>query len=50
MIYRSPSRRKHLTHHWSEPLAALLSRCDIMEVFSMLMTLAVAMGRSVLVR
>jgi hypothetical protein len=39
-----------LTNHWSEPLAALLIRVETIEVFAMLITLAVAIRRSFLVR
>jgi hypothetical protein len=37
---------KNLTNHWSEPLAAVLSRSDFMREFSMFATLAIASGRS----
>jgi hypothetical protein len=36
-----------LTNHWSEPLAVLLIRFDIMRNFPMFATLALASGRSV---
>ena len=36
--------------YWSEPLAALLSRCDFMREFPMFATLAPAGGRSALFR
>jgi hypothetical protein len=41
------SHERHLTNHWSEPLAALLRRFDFMKIFQMFVTLAPARGRSV---
>lgn len=40
----------HLTRHWSEPLAVLLSGSDLVREFSIFIMLFPASGRSVLYR